>query len=459
MIQRTFMSRNTFNGGIHPRYKKEPTKNKNIELCDIPSVAVIPLAQHIGSPCDPCVKVGDEVKKGQQIGFPKGFVSSPIHSSISGKVTAIEKRQHPLGRDDILSVVIESDGKDEWTDKLVEHVNYMHIPPEELKKIVLNAGIVGKGGATFPTHVKLSPPPTKKINTVILNGAECEPYLSADHRVMVESPHDVVEGLKIIMRILDVKEGFIGIEDNKPDAVKMIQASVDDLKSPDLNIQVRVLDTKYPQGAEKQLINVITGLEVPSGGLPMDVGVLVQNVGTAVSIYEAVRYGRPFIDRVLTVAGDGINEPKNVKARIGTPFSEVIEKCGGLKEDVSKIIMGGPMMGIAQHTLDVPIIKGTSGILAFTKKEAVMFEVQPCIRCGRCIDACPMGLAPYILGTYGELYMFEKASAENVMDCMECGSCVFICPAKRPLVHLMRFAKREVITARHKEKEKEKAAS
>jgi electron transport complex protein RnfC len=456
------MNHKTFAGGIHPHYKKELTKDKKIETVSIPSVAVIPLAQHIGSPCTPCVEVGEEVKKGQKIGAEKGFVSSPIHSSISGKVTAIERRPHPLGRDDVTCVVIESNGNDDWVDGLTGHKDYLNMDPNELKQMILDAGIVGKGGATFPTHVKLSPPPTKKINTVILNGAECEPYLSADHRVMLETPHDVVEGLKIIMRILGVKDGYIGIEDNKPDAIKAIEASMTDLVSPEYNIELVVLETKYPQGAEKQLINVITGGEVPSGGLPMDIGVVVQNVGTAASIYEAVRYGRPLIDRVLTVSGDGINEPKNLKVRVGTPFTEVLDHCGGLKEDVVKVIMGGPMMGMAQHTLNVPVIKGTSGILAFDKKEAAKFNTQPCIRCGRCIAACPMGLAPYILGTYGELYMFEEASDISVMDCMECGSCVFICPAKRPLVHLMRFVKREVVVTRHKEKlkkekEKEKA--
>ncbi|MFC1856092.1 electron transport complex subunit RsxC [Thermodesulfobacteriota bacterium] len=448
------MARSTFAGGIHPHYNKELTNSKQIETGNIPSVAVIPLAQHIGSPCEPAVEVGDEVKKGQVIGNPRGFVSSPIHASISGKVTAIEKRPHPSGRDDVTSVIIESDGNDEWIDGLVEHLDHLALSAEELKQIVLNAGIVGKGGATFPTHVKLSPPPNKKITTVILNGAECEPYLSADHRVMLETPHDVVEGLKIIMKILDVKEGYIGIENNKQDAIRAISDSMQDLISPEYDIKLITLDTKYPQGAEKQLIKVITGNEVPSGGLPMDVGVVVQNVGTAAAVYEAVRYGRPFVERVLTVSGLGVNEQKNIKARIGTPFSEIIEQCGGLTDGVVKVISGGPMMGMAQHSLDVPVIKGTSGILAFTKKEAVPMNVGPCLRCGRCIAACPMKLEPYLLGTYGELYMFEEASAANAMDCMECGSCVFICPAKRPLVHLMRFVKREVIVARHKEKEK-----
>ncbi|OGW73897.1 MAG: electron transporter RnfC, partial [Nitrospirae bacterium RIFCSPHIGHO2_02_FULL_40_19] len=344
----------TFERGIHPEYQKEITSNKPITSAQLPSRVVIPLSQHTGAPAKPEVNIGDEVKRGQLIGSPAGFVSAPVHASISGKVTAIAEFLHPSGRM-ISSVVIESDGKDEGI-SFKEHVDYMSLDVEEIKTIIKNAGIVGLGGAAFPTNVKLSPPKEKPIDMVILNGAECEPYLTADHRLMVEHPREIVEGLKIIMKTLGVNKGYIGIEENKPDALEKMREVV----SKESNIEIRSLEVKYPQGAEKMLIKAIKGREVPSRGLPMDVGVVVQNVGTALAIYEAVKYGKPLIERVVTVTGKGIKEPKNLMVRIGTLISDVVGQCGGFVDGAVKVIVGGPMMGFAQWSLDVPVVKGTS---------------------------------------------------------------------------------------------------
>jgi electron transport complex protein RnfC len=429
----------TFERGVHPEYQKELTSGKSIKSAQMPSRVVIPLSQHIGAPAKPEVKIGDEVKRGQIIGSPAGFVSSPVHSSISGKVIAIADFPHPSGKM-VPSIVIENDGKDEGI-SFKENPDYLNLPSDEIKTIIREAGIVGLGGAAFPTSVKLSPPKEKPIDTVILNGAECEPYLTADHRLMVEHPQEIVEGLKIIMKVLGVKEGYIGIEENKPDAIEAMTSIV----SNESNIQIYPLKVKYPQGAEKMLIKAITGREVPSMGLPMDVGVVVQNVGTAMAIYEAVRYGKPLIERVVTVTGKGIKEPGNVRVRIGTLISDLVEQCGGLADGTVKVIVGGPMMGFAQWTLDVPVVKGTSGILVLTRDEYVPSEEYfSCIRCGRCIDACPMGLNPSMLSILSEKGRFSETKEYNIFDCFECGSCAFVCPSNRPMVQFMRLAKSQV---------------
>jgi electron transport complex protein RnfC len=427
----------TFERGVHPHESKELTAHKPIESAHLPRRVVIPLSQHIGAPAKPEVNIGEEVKRYQMIGSPPGFVSAPVHASISGKVIAISDFLHPSGRM-VPSIVIESDGKDEPL-PLEDNPDYLNLPPDEIKALIRDAGIVGLGGAAFPTSVKLSPPKEKPIDTVILNGAECEPYLTADHRLMVERPEDVVNGLKIIMRALGVPRGFIGIEMNKPDAIKVMK----DATVGEGDIDVRQLKVKYPQGAEKMLIKAITGREVPpKGGLPMDVGVVVQNVGTAVAIYEAVRYRKPLIERVVTVTGRGVREPKNLKVRIGMMLSELIEDCGGLVDGAVKVIVGGPMMGFAQWSLDVPVVKGTSGVLVQTEEEFFPSEEYfACIRCGRCIDVCPMGLNPSMLSILSEKGHYEEAKEYNLFDCFECGSCAFICPSKRPIVQFIRLAK------------------
>lgn len=427
----------TFERGVHPRDSKELTAHKQIENAHIPKRVVIPLSQHIGAPAKPEVKIGDEVKRYQLIGSPPGFVSAPVHASISGKVIAIGDFLHPSGRM-LPSIVIENDGRDE-TLPLNDNPDYLNLPPEEIKRLIRDAGIVGLGGAAFPTSVKLSPPKEKPVDVVILNGAECEPYLTADHRLMVEYPQEVVNGLKLIMRALGVSKGYIGIEKNKPDAIEAMKRAVNN----ESNIEVRALTVKYPQGAEKMLIKAITGREVPNkGGLPMDVGVVVQNVGTAFAIYEAVRYGKPLVERVLTVTGRGVREQKNLRVRIGMMLSELLEDCGGLVEGAVKVILGGPMMGFAQWSLDVPVVKGTSGILIQTEEEFFPAEEYfACIRCGRCIDVCPMGLNPSMLSILSEKGRYEEAKEYNLFDCFECGSCAFICPSKRPIVQFVRLAK------------------
>jgi H+/Na+-translocating ferredoxin:NAD+ oxidoreductase subunit C len=429
----------TFKGGIHPPDKKELSAHSPITEAKPPKIVVIPLSQHAGAPCKPLVSIGQEVKKGEMIGEPGGFVSAPVHSSVSGKVIAIGEFQNAMGRM-VNSVVIENDMKDEWT-ALKDSPDYMSLSADELKEKIKAAGIVGLGGAAFPTAVKLSPPKEKPIDAVVINGAECEPYLTADYRLMLEKPKEIVEGLKILMKVLNVQKGLIGIEDNKPDAV----AKMKEAAAGEAGIQVLSLEVKYPQGAEKMLIKAVLGREVPSRGLPMDVGVVVQNVGTALSIYEAARFGKPLIERVVTVTGEGIREPKNLMSRVGTKISELVEECGGLKDEVAKVIAGGPMMGFALSSLDVPVTKGTSGILVLPEEGIVHAEdFGPCIRCGRCIDACPMGLMPSMLSLLAEKGHYEDCKEYNLFDCFECGSCTFVCPSKRPVVQLVRLAKSQV---------------
>lgn len=426
----------SFKGGIHPPDKKELSSQKQIVKATSPDRVVIPLSQHLGAPCKPLVAIDQEVKKGEMVGEPGGFVSAPVHASVSGKVIAIGEFPNAMGRF-VTSIVIENDRNETWT-SLEDNPEYEGLLPDHLKEKIKQAGIVGMGGAAFPSVVKLSPPKEKPIDTIILNGSECEPYLTGDFRLMLERPKEIIEGLKVLMKILGVQRGFVGIEDNKPDAIKAIRETVKGEK----DIELRALQTKYPEGAEKMLIQVMTGRKVPPRALPMDVRVVVHNVGTAYAVYEAARYGKPLIERVVTVTGEGIREPKNLKVKVGTLISHLIHDCGGMKEEKVKVISGGPMMGFAIPSLDVPVTKGTSGIVVLTEREIVHIgKFQPCIRCGRCIDACPMGLMPSMLSIYAERGFYEGAKEYNLFDCFECGCCTFVCPSKRPIVQLIRIAK------------------
>lgn len=432
----------TFKGGIHPPHFKKMTENVPIERAEEPSLVIIPMQQHIGAPCEPIVKPGDKVKVGQKIGEAKAFVSAPIHSSIAGTVKKVAEADTPTGK--AVCVFIESDGTNEVCETVQPKGDLENISKEEIISIIKEAGITGMGGAGFPTHVKLSPPPDKTIDYVVLNGAECEPYLTADHRLMLEHPEKVVFGLKVLMKAVGVTKGFIGIENNKPDAIEAMNKAA----SSESNIEVVVLQTKYPQGDEKRLINAATGRKVPNGGLPMDVGVVVNNVGTAAAICDVFKTGMPLIERIATITGSAIAKPRNLIIKVGTPFKDIINQCGGYKEEVGKIIMGGPMMGLAQFTDEIPTIKGTSGILVLDKKDATLPEPQACIRCGKCVNICPVNLQPLIISKLSLKGMYDEAEKYNATSCIECGSCSYICPSKRPLLQAIRVAKKEIIAKR-----------
>ncbi|MBN2286014.1 MAG: electron transport complex subunit RsxC [Tissierellales bacterium] len=435
----------TFKGGIHPPHFKGQTEHKAIEAAPVPKVVVIPLVQHIGAPCEALVSKGDQVKVGQKIGESKGFVSAPIHASVSGKVVKIEARPTPSGSR-INSIIIETDGEQTIDESVKPRGSLDSLSPNDIKAIIKDSGITGMGGAGFPTHVKLSPPQEKNIDIVIINGAECEPYLTSDHRIMLEMPEKVLFGTKAVMKVLGVKKGIIGIEANKPDAIETMKKAAEN----EPEIEVVQLQTKYPQGGEKSLIYAVTKREVPSGGLPMDVGAVVQNIGTVVAISDAIQIGMPVVERVVTITGSAVKEPKNLMVKIGTSFRDVIEYCGGYSEHPAKLINGGPMMGIAQYSDDVPVIKGTSGILILNEDDAKTPEASNCIRCAKCVDICPSGLQPLTISKFSLLGKFEEAEAFNAMDCIECGSCSFVCPSKRPLVDSIRIAKKEILAKRKK---------
>ncbi len=418
----------TFPGGVHPHDHKHFSASAPIEAMPLPQRVIIPMSQHIGAPSVPLVKVGDEVKAGQKIADAGGFVSIPQHASISGKVTKIDRFPHPAGAVS-LAIEITGDGSDTWVE-LSDDANFLDLSAEELKNRIGEAGICGMGGAGFPTFVKLSPPADKPIDTVILNGVECEPYLTSDYRLMLEHAEGVISGLKILMKVLSAKQGMIGIEANKPDAIALMKK----LLASESRLSVVPLKLQYPQGAEKQLIYAATRRKVPAGGLPMAVGVVVQNVGTAYAIYEAARFKKPLVERIISVTGSVVNHPKNLRARVGTPFSALVEFCGGTSSDPGKIISGGPMMGFALPSLEAPVAKGSSGLVLVDEREARTLEERDCLRCARCVDVCPMNLLPSMIAQAvkaGELDIALKAGLE---DCMKCGSCAYVCPAHIRLV-------------------------
>lgn len=440
------MKLKTFKGGIHPDDSKSLTNSVPV-VPHIPTeTIIIPMRQHIGAPCEPIVQIGDEVLMGQKVGDSEAFVSAPVHSSVSGTVIDIKMYPHP-GGGEAKCVVIQNDFKDNlhpsikpWNiDVSPENIKGFvdSIDPKEIVDKVREAGIVGMGGAAFPLHVKLVPPKDNPIDTVILNGAECEPYLTSDHRAMLENPLQIVIGSLLIKKAVGAKRIVIAIENNKPDAIALLKKVASDFEE----VQIGVLKTKYPQGSEKQIINAVAGRQVPSGGLPSTVGVLVSNVDTASSVAKAVVMNIPLIERNITVSGDAVARPSNFLVRMGVTFESLFEAAGGFKVEPKKIIMGGPMMGIPQDRLDVPVIKGVSGVLAFSEPETFGRAEGTCIKCAKCVDVCPMRLMPNALSMFSENENVEKLKEYHVMDCMECGSCSYICPQRRFMVQHIKKAK------------------
>lgn len=437
----------TFSGGIHPPEFKELAAAK--ATVDVPPSAevAIPLQQHVGAPCEPLVKVGDKVVAGQKIGDSKSFVSAPVHSSVAGTVKAIESRPHFNGQT-VNSIVITVEPGDT--------VNTIELPgpwekltPEQIRKLAREAGLVGMGGATFPSHVKLNPPADKPIDSVIINGCECEPFLTCDYRGLLERPDSVLIGLQLMARAVGAEKMYIGIEDNKPDAIKVMADTVRELGVP---VEVVTLRTKYPEGAEKQLIKAVLDREVPPGALPMEIGALVHNVGTAIALADAATKGIPLFERVLTVTGPAIKEPANVRVKIGTPIGHIIEFCGGFGIDPRRVVLGGPMTGFAQSSLDVVVSKGTTGIVCLTPEMVDDRPPRDCVRCGKCLPGCPMFLMPNFISTYAEAGKWAEAEAWGALDCFECGSCGYVCPAKRPIVGHVRRAKAEIMARRSRNK-------
>ncbi len=427
-------------GGVHPTENKL-SAHAPIVKAEIPKTATIPLGQHIGAPSTPIVAKGETVKVGQIIAKSNGFVSANIHSSVSGVVSKIEDTFDISGFSrPSISITVDGDDWLETIDRTETINNNLDYQPEHIIKKVQESGIVGLGGATFPTHIKLSVPTGKKAEILIINGVECEPYLTADHRLMLEKGEQVLIGTKLLMTALGVKKAYFCIENNKPDAIQHLM----ELSKKFNPIQVVPLKVKYPQGGEKQLISAVLKREVPSGGLPIDLGVIVQNVGTAFAVYEAVQKNKPLFERIVTVTGKTVKKPSNFLVRIGTPAIQLVEAAGGLPDDTGKIVAGGPMMGKALNSLDVPITKGASGILLFDQKEGKRLPISPCIRCGKCVSVCPMGLEPYLLMTLSEKQIWDRSEKEHTMDCIECGSCMYTCPASRPLLDYIRLSKSTV---------------
>ncbi|HEX2969344.1 MAG TPA: electron transport complex subunit RsxC [Bacteroidales bacterium] len=428
-------------GGIHPPENKITSGKQIVNLVPTGTVA-IPVSQHIGAPAIVVVNKGDKVKTGQLIASGKGFVTANVHSSVSGKVNRIDTIYDTTGyRQTAVFIDVEDDEWVESIDRSKEIVKEIKLAPEEIIKKCLESGIVGLGGATFPSHVKLSVPEGKTCDVLIINGVECEPFLTSDHRLMLEKGEEILVGITILMKALKVSGAIIGIENNKPDAIDNLTKLASQFKG----ISVSLLKVKYPQGAEKQLIKSLINREVPSGKLPIDVGAVVHNVGTAFAVYEAVQKNKPLFERVVTITGKSVSNPGNFIVRIGTPVSRLIEAAGGMPSDTGKIISGGPMMGKTISNTEVPVVKGTSGIILFPEDESRRTEPSPCIRCAKCTFVCALNLEPFLLANLSERGMFERAEKEHITDCMECGSCTFTCPAGRPILDYIRLGKSTVM--------------
>ena len=437
----------TFWGGIHPPQNKNLTAGEKIEQYLPSGELVFPMAQNIGAPCAPVVAKGDRVLVGTRLGNNDAFVSAPILSSVSGKVKDITLRQTTPGTFENC-VVVENDGLYEKAPEWTPMENYENADPKEYLKRIRDAGIVGFGGATFPTAVKLSPPPGKEIKWLIVNGVECEPYLNCDNRLMLEHADEVVKGLQLVLRLFPDAQGIIAIENNKPEAIKTMEEAVARLGAD--GIKVQPLAVKYPQGAEKMLIEALTGQEFVVTALPADVGCIILNVRTTHQIYRAIALGEPAVTRIVTVTGDAIKTPKNVSVPLGTSVRELVELCGGFKEQPVKILSGGPMMGVSMRSIDVPVVKGTSGILALTAKSTMLKPITACLHCGKCVEACPMGLEPVVLDPLVGARQYKRFEEEGGMNCIECGSCTYVCPAHRPLTQSCRDGKTTIMAMRRK---------
>ena len=435
----------TFKGGIHPYEGKEMSENKPVQVLIPKGEMVFPMAQHIGAPAKPLVKKGDRVLVGQKIGEAGGFISANVICSVSGTVKAVEPRLMVNGTM-VTSVIVENDGLDEKIEHFGEDRDYTKLSKDEIRSIVKEAGIVGLGGAGFPTNVKLTPKDDSKIDYILVNGAECEPYLTSDYRMMLEEPEKIVGGLKVILSLFDNAKGVIGIENNKPEGIKKLE----ELEKNEPRIEVRPLLTKYPQGGERSLIYAITGRKVNSSMLPADAGCIVDNIDTVIAIYNAVCKQTPLIRKIITVTGDAIVNPQNFSVRLGTNYQELLEAAGGFKNDPEKVISGGPMMGQALFSLDLPVTKTSSALTCFSKDMVAAQEPTPCIRCGRCVSACPSHLVPPLMMNAAMKNNCEAFEKLNGMECMECGSCAYVCPAKRPLTQAFKDMRRQVAANRRK---------
>jgi electron transport complex protein RnfC len=427
-------------GGIHPEENKF-SAGRAIQPIAIPAQVVIPLSQHIGAPTQPVVKKGDKVKVGTLIGKSVGFISANIHSSVSGTVLKIDKVLDASGyKRDAVFIKVEGDEWEDSIDRSPALKKTCDLTPKEILEKIAAAGIVGMGGATFPTHVKLTPPPGTRAEVLIINGVECEPYLTSDHQLMLEKADEILVGTTLVMKTLNVQKAIIGIENNKQDAIRLFTQKAHEYP----HIEVQPLKVQYPQGGEKQLIDALTGRQVPSGALPISVGAVVQNVGTVFAIYEAVQKNKPLVERVVTVTGKEVKEPCNILSRVGIPIGNLIDAAGGLPETTGKIVSGGPMMGKALASTDIPVTKGTSGILVIPTLEAKRKAMKDCIRCARCVSVCPMGLNPTLLMNLTEYAIWDRSEKEHIIDCIECGSCSYTCPADRPLLDYIRLGKGKV---------------